>query len=78
MIRGYKNLQKCGKDITSLRKPMNKKSKSNLKLERRAVSKLEVHFFVLLYFCTFVLFVLLYFLIWLDGAYELPCKIWSL
>ena len=53
MIRGYKNLQKCGKDITSLRKPMNKKSKSNLKLERISVSKLEVHFFVLLYFLCF-------------------------
>ena len=36
------------------------------------------HFLAFLYFCTFVLFVLLYFLIWLDGAYELPCKIWSL
>ena len=34
-----------------------------------------LHFFIFLYFCTFVL---LYFLIWLDGAYELPCKIWSL
>ena len=31
MIRGYKNLQKCGKDITSVRKPINKKIKSNLK-----------------------------------------------
>ena len=34
--------------------------------------------FVLMYFCTFVLFVLLYFVIWLDCPYELPCKIWSL
>ena len=31
MIRGYKNLQKCGKDITSVKKPINKKIKSNLK-----------------------------------------------
>ena len=31
MIRGYKNLQKCGKDIVSVRKPIKKKIKSNLK-----------------------------------------------
>ena len=29
-------------------------------------------------FCTSVLLYLLYFLIWLDSPYELPCKIWSL
>ena len=45
-------------------------------------------FFAFLRFCIFVLFcfvflyffsfVLLYFVIWLDSPYELPCKIWSL
>ena len=32
-------------------------------------------YFSVLYFCTFLL---LYFVIWLDSPYELPCKIWSL
>ena len=33
--------------------------------------------FVLRYFCTFVINVLLYFFIWSDSPYELPCKICS-
>merc|ERR1712030_71988 len=37
-----------------------------------------VLYFVLLYFCTFVFLYFLYFVIWFDSPYELPCKIWSL
>ena len=37
-----------------------------------------IFYIFLHFFCIFCVLVLLYFVIWLDSPYELPCKIWSL